>query len=88
MAVIIWQLDLQLLVQSLSITTKSEFESHSWQGVLDTTLCDKDLQHVCKKCSVPLIFLDVSFINRRVMLALFYSYLTEMLIFNGGSFYL
>jgi hypothetical protein len=41
-----------------------------------------------KKCSVPLIFLDVSFINRRVMLALFYSYLTEMLIFNGGSFYL
>jgi hypothetical protein len=51
------------------------------------TLVENDSQ-IDKKCSVPLIFLDVSFINRRVMLALFYSYLTEMLIFNGGSFYL
>jgi len=32
-------------VQSLPITTKSwEFEPRSWQGLLDTTLCDKVCQ--------------------------------------------
>ena len=40
--VIAWQLDLQLPVQSVPITTNScEFEPCSWQGVLDTILCDK-----------------------------------------------
>ena len=34
--VIVWQLNLQLNVQLL--------ESHSWRGVLDTTLCDKVCQ--------------------------------------------
>ena len=41
--VIVWQLDLQLPVQSVHITTKvvDEFESHSWRDLLDTKLCDK-----------------------------------------------
>ena len=35
-------MDLQLAMQSLSITTKVvSFKSNSWQGVLDTTLCDQ-----------------------------------------------
>jgi len=35
-------LDKQLPVQSVPIITKScEFKTRSWQGVLDTTLCDK-----------------------------------------------
>ena len=33
--------DLQLSMQSVSITSKScEFEPRSWRDVLDTTLCD------------------------------------------------
>ena len=44
-AVIVWQLNLQLPVQSVSITTKCcAFESCLWWGVLDTTLCDKVCQ--------------------------------------------
>ena len=43
--VILWLLDLQLPVQSVPITTKVvSFESRSWQGLLDTTLCDKVCQ--------------------------------------------
>ena len=38
---IVWQLDLQLPVQSVPITTNVV---SSWQGVLDTTLCDKVCQ--------------------------------------------
>ena len=43
---IVWQLDLQLHMQSVHITIKamSEFESCSWRGVVDTTLCDKVCQ--------------------------------------------
>jgi hypothetical protein len=37
-------LDLQLPVKSVHITTKVEFTSRSWQGVLDATLCDRDCQ--------------------------------------------
>jgi hypothetical protein len=45
MVINLCQLDLQLSVRSVPITTKScEFESRSWRGVLDTTLCDKDWQ--------------------------------------------
>ena len=43
-AVIVWQLDLQLPVQSVPITTSVVSESRSWRGVLDTTLCDKVCQ--------------------------------------------
>ena len=41
--VIVWYLDLQLPMQSMSITTNRRcgFESRSWRGVLDTTLCDQ-----------------------------------------------
>ena len=43
--VIVWQLDLQLPVQSVPITTTScEFESRLWRGILDTILCDKVCQ--------------------------------------------
>jgi hypothetical protein len=31
-------------MQSVPITTTCKFESHSWQGVIDTTLCDKVCQ--------------------------------------------
>jgi hypothetical protein len=31
-------------MQSVAFNTKVEFEPHSWQGVLDTTLCDKVCQ--------------------------------------------
>ena len=45
MVINLCQLDLQLSVRSVPITTKScEFESRSWRGVLDTILCDKDWQ--------------------------------------------
>jgi len=38
-------LELQLPMQFVSITTsRYEFESRSWRGVLDTTLCDKVCQ--------------------------------------------
>ena len=38
-------MDLQLLVQSMRITTKRcEFESHSLRGVHDRTLCEKVCQ--------------------------------------------
>jgi len=55
MVVIVWQLDLQLTVQSLpiSITTKNcEFKPSSWRGSLDTTLpyvikFVSDLRQVC-----------------------------------------
>ena len=55
MVVIVWQLDLQLPVQSLpiSITTKNcEFKPSSWRGSLDTTLpyvikFVSDLRQVC-----------------------------------------
>ena len=39
--VIVWKFDLELHVQSVLIT---EFESRSWLGVRDTTLCDKVCQ--------------------------------------------
>ena len=40
-------------VQSLPITTKScEFEHRSWQGVLDTLLCDKVLSVTCDRSVV------------------------------------
>ena len=39
--VIVWKFDLELHVQSVHIT---EFESRSWLGVRDTTLCDKVCQ--------------------------------------------
>jgi hypothetical protein len=43
--VIVWCLDLQLPMQSVPITTKCcEFESRSWLGVIDATLCDKVCQ--------------------------------------------
>ena len=42
---IAWCIDLQLPVQPVPITTKFiKFESCSWRGVLDTTLCDKVCQ--------------------------------------------
>ena len=42
---IAWFIDLQLPVQPVPITTKFiKFESCSWRGVLDTTLCDKVCQ--------------------------------------------
>jgi hypothetical protein len=41
--VIVWWLDLQLPMQSVSITTKV-VSSNSTHGVLDTTLCDKVCQ--------------------------------------------
>ena len=42
---IVWQLDLQLPVQSVPITTNiASSNPRSWQGVLDTTLCDKVCQ--------------------------------------------
>ena len=45
MVVIVWQVDLQLHMQSVPITTKIvRIESRSWRGVLDTTLCDKVCQ--------------------------------------------
>ena len=39
--VIVWKFDLELHEQSVPIT---EFESRSWLGVRDTTLCDKVCQ--------------------------------------------
>ena len=36
----VWLLLLQLHVESVPITNKVVFQSCSWQGVLDTTLCD------------------------------------------------
>ena len=40
-----WIYNYGLPVQSVLITTKiCKFESHSWQGVLHTTLCDKVYQ--------------------------------------------
>jgi hypothetical protein len=43
--VILWQLDLQLPVQSVHITTKFVSSNPvSWRDVLDTTLCDKVCQ--------------------------------------------
>ena len=45
MVVIVWQVDLQLNMQSVPITTKIvRIEPRSWRGVLDTTLCDKVCQ--------------------------------------------
>ena len=44
MAVIIWQLDLRLPVQSVPITTKVVSSNPAWWGLLDTTLCDKVCQ--------------------------------------------
>ena len=42
---IAWFIDLQLPVQPVPITTKFiKFESCSWRGVLDTTLCNKVCQ--------------------------------------------
>jgi hypothetical protein len=42
---IVWQLGLQQLSMLIATNYKCcEFESHSWQGVLDTTLCDKVCQ--------------------------------------------
>ena len=42
MVVIVWQLDLQLLMQSVPIITKVVSSNPgSWRGVLDITLCDK-----------------------------------------------
>jgi hypothetical protein len=42
---IVWQLDLQLPVQSVPITTNVVSSNpRSWRGVLDTTLCDKVCQ--------------------------------------------
>jgi hypothetical protein len=41
--VIVWQLDLQLPMQSVPITAKVA-SFHSWRGVLDTTLCAKVCQ--------------------------------------------
>jgi hypothetical protein len=39
-------MDLQLPMQSVSITTKVviEFEPRSWRGILDATLCNKVCQ--------------------------------------------
>jgi hypothetical protein len=43
--VVVWWLDLQLPVQSVPITTTvCEYESRSWRGLLDTTLCNKVCQ--------------------------------------------
>ena len=42
--VVVWYLDLQLPVQSMSIITKVVFELRSRRGLLDTTLCDKVCQ--------------------------------------------
>jgi NADH:ubiquinone oxidoreductase subunit D len=40
-----WLLELQILVQSVPITTKScEFQSRSWRNVLYTTLCENVYQ--------------------------------------------
>ena len=45
MIMIVWLLDLELPVQSVPITTKVvSFEYGSWQGVLDTILCEKVCQ--------------------------------------------
>ena len=45
MVVIVWQVDLQLPMQSVPITTKIvRIVPRSWRGVLDTTLCDKVCQ--------------------------------------------
>ena len=42
---IVWQLGLQQLSVLIATNYKCcEFESHSWQDVLDTTLCDKVCQ--------------------------------------------
>ena len=41
MATIILYLDFHLSMQSVPITIKEgEFDSHPWNGVLDTTLCN------------------------------------------------
>ena len=47
-------------MQSVPITTKTEFEPHSWQGVLDTTLCDK----VCQLLATGRWFSPVSSTNK------------------------
>ena len=39
LVVIVWQLDLQLSMQS--VLSPLKFESRSWQGVLDTAICGK-----------------------------------------------
>jgi hypothetical protein len=39
--VIVWLLDLQLHVQSVSHHLSCEFESRSWRDVLDAKVCDK-----------------------------------------------
>ena len=45
MVVIVWLLDIQLPMQSVPITTKvCDFKISLWQGVIDTTLCDKVCQ--------------------------------------------
>ena len=45
MPMIAWYSDLKLPNQALPITIEVvEFESRSWRGVLDTTLCDKGCQ--------------------------------------------
>ena len=41
---IVWYLDLQLLVQSVPITTNCEFEPCSGKTILDTILCDNVCQ--------------------------------------------
>ena len=55
--VIVWQLNLQLYVQSVR-----EFESRSWRGVLDTTICDK----VCQWLSAGQWFSLFSSTNKSV----------------------
>ena len=62
--VIIWQLDLQPLVDSVPITTKScEFEHRAWRDVVDITLCDK----VCQRLATGRWFslgTPISFTNK------------------------
>jgi hypothetical protein len=43
-AMIVWLLDLQLPVHQCRSQLKLWVRTHSWQGVLDTTLCDKVYQ--------------------------------------------
>ena len=41
---IVWYLDIQLSMDSVPIHSHRQFESSSWRGVLDTTLCNKVCQ--------------------------------------------
>ena len=56
--VIVCQLDLELHMQSVPITTESyEFESRSWRGVRDTILCDKVFSEMRQVgCFLPVLW--------------------------------